>query len=95
MPRILYPSTWYQESRDALDAMFTRARSENLWFFHGGLSGPLWFSPDELQAEQEKGNFVWGADNWRLCSPRERIMQIDDEIKKLEAERIRFAKGIR
>lgn len=38
---------------------------------------------------------MWGADNWRLCSPRERIMQIDDEIKKLEAERIRFVKGIR
>ena len=95
MPRIMYPETWDQAPRDELDAMFVRARAENLWFFHGGLSGPLWFSPDELQTAQEKGNFIWGAVNWRLRSPLERVVQIDEEIQKLQRERDHFVKGVR
>lgn len=95
MPRILYPQSWVKESRDALDAMFTRARAEGLWFFHGGLSGPLWFSPDELQTVQEKGSFIWGPENWRLRSPLERICEIDEKIQELQRERDHFVKGMR
>lgn len=94
MPRITYPSTWEQASRDALDDLFTRARVERLWFFHGGLSGPLWFSPAELQAEQEKGTFVWGAGNWQLRSPLERLAQIDTEVRNLHVERDKLLKRI-
>lgn len=84
--RIAYPDTWSHDARRALDDMFETARREHLWFFHGGLSGPVWLSPDELQAEQEKGSFLWGAPNWTLRHPFDRIHQLVEQRKALDAE---------
>ncbi len=85
---------WSQHDRDALAALFVEAHAKGLWFFHGGLSGPLWFSPNELEKEQAAGRFVWGAVNWRLRNPRERLVQIDDEIESLIREKHKFIERI-
>lgn len=74
--RIRYPDSWTELDRQKLDALFEQARREHLWFFHRGLDGPLWFTPDELQANQEKGSFVWGCPNWQLRPPMELLAQL-------------------
>lgn len=85
-PRINYPESWEQSSRDALDEMFGQATKAGLWFFHGGLSGPLWFSPVELDAQQKKGQFVWGAVNWTLRDPREFLEEARTKVQAALAE---------
>lgn len=85
--RIQYPKQWSQASCEALDELFKRARKEHLWFFLGGLTGPIWFSPDELEAQQKEGKFIWGADNWRLRNPQERVQELTREIEALDRQR--------
>src|SRR5258706_11975730 len=92
MSRIDYPPEWDFSSRNDLDNMFVKAKAKGLWFFHGGLSGPLWFSPAELQAQQEGGKFVWGAVNWGLRKPTEHLDELDADIAKLMQERKNFEK---
>lgn len=87
MARIDYPAIWGQSARDDLDHMFAVARTKRLWFFHGGLSGPLWFSPDELEAEQKGEKFVWGAANWTLRNPLEYLQEADHVVERAKIER--------
>lgn len=91
MPRIIYPASWSQSAREALDELFAKARASDTWFYHSGVSGTFWFSPDELQAEQQSGNFVWGAVNWQLRNPLEGLEAIDRGIENLRQERMKFA----
>lgn len=94
MTRINYPEAWGQSDRDSLDHMFAVARTKQLWFFHGGLSGPLWFSPDELEAEQKNGKFVWGAVNWHLRDPKEYLEQAGVAVDRAKAEQEHIAKRL-
>ena len=87
MPRINYPPNWTQRDRDELDQLFAEARAKGLWFYHGGLSGTCWFTPDELQQAQEGGAFIWGAVNWKLRPPTELLDQYDKHISTLMSER--------
>lgn len=82
--RICYPPNWTQKDRDDLDALFERARKERLMFFIQSMAtGPMWFTPNELQQQQEKGSFIWGAVNWQLCDP--------EKYRKLLLERMASA----
>lgn len=93
MSRIAYPDEWPQSACDELDEMFVRARAEGKWFFHGGMHlGPLWFSPDELQAEQEKGRCIFGPVNWSLRDPLERLISLEDAAKNAQREAKDFLK---
>lgn len=85
--RITYPTGWARDEQDKLDALFARARRENLWFHYSGMAGEMWFSPDELQAEQEKGHFFWSADNWRLRDPSLQLGTLDTKIAAFQQER--------
>jgi hypothetical protein len=74
--RIVYPSIWPPGQQRQLDNLFIEARAKGLWFYHNSISvGPLWFTPDELQAENEKDQFVWAADNWQLRPPLEALSE--------------------
>lgn len=42
---------------------------------YNGLAGEFWFSPDKLDAENRKGCFRWGVDNWQLRDPMERVQK--------------------
>lgn len=84
--RIPYPQEWSQASCDALDAQFEEARKHNLWFYHGGMSGPFWFSPDELETQQRNGKFVWGSGNWKLRPPQEYIDSLKRAVTSAQEE---------
>lgn len=86
MSRINYPEKWAPESRKALDDLFEKARGADLLFYVNNLTGEHWFTPDELQAVQENGGFVWAAGNWHLRSKQERVM--DCNRKVIEARRV-------
>lgn len=61
--------------------MFEQAEREGLWFYSPYQQ--LWFSPRQLRAHHEAGKFRWGAVNWKLRDPRERIADLRDEAAKL------------
>lgn len=68
--------------------LFERARAEGLWFlarYH-----QIWFSPDELAAEQASGKFCWGAANWELRDPSERVLELGQAAKAARDEFDRF-----
>ncbi len=90
MARINYPDNWNPADRDALDALFYRARKDGLWFFHGGMAGPLWFSPDELEEAQKRGGYVWGAPNWTLRDPKDQLKMAGEALKRAQAEHDRI-----
>lgn len=81
------------DDKDAILAglapLFVRARREGLWF-HCAYQD-MWFSPDELAAEQAGGHFLWGAVNWTLRPPQDGLVRLERDIENAVAERDRFA----
>lgn len=67
-----------------LEPMFKEADATGKWF-HCSYQD-LWFSPAELRAHHAKGKFLWGAVNWRLRDPAEKIAYIKKQMVALEAE---------
>lgn len=59
------------EILSGLEPLFAKAKAEGLWF-HCGYQD-LWFSPKRLREQHKRGNFIWGAVNWRLVDPKERL----------------------
>ena len=72
------------EVERSLAPLFEQADREGLWFFHGGLSGPLWFSPAELRQQHEQRRFLWGAENWTLRSPDEYLEEYRRRLQTAE-----------
>lgn len=77
---------------DGLDVMFAEAKRRRLWF-HSAYQD-LWFSPAQLAAEQERGNFRWGAPNWTLRDPREHVTELRANAVALNAEADRIQRMI-
>lgn len=62
--------------------LFAQARAEGKWFW--GRYHDIWFSPDELEAEQRNGKFRWGPVNWELLDPKDYLA---DSKRRLDAAR--------
>lgn len=75
-------------SDETMDDLFARAARERK-FFHCAYQN-LWFSPSQLRAEQAKGYFRWGAQNWTLRDPQEHIDALRKEAGDLMTEARRF-----
>lgn len=71
-----------------LTELIEKARRERKWL-HCTYQD-MWFSPDELQKENEGGNFRWGAQNFELRDPQEHSQQLERRIKEAEEELVRF-----
>lgn len=61
---------------DTLEPLFKEAEQENLWFYSNYQD--MWFSPEELRKQHANGKFVWGATNWTLRSPYEKLEQLEN-----------------
>lgn len=90
-----YSDKWTDADRKALEDLFATARADGKWFYFGGLTGTYWFTPDELEAEQLKGKFLWASPNWQLRSPMERICQLNAEIQRAQDEHDQITRKIR
>lgn len=75
-----------------LAPLFERARVEGLWFWCRYQD--LWFSPDQLAKEHAAGSFLWGAVNWSLRDPQERLKEAIARADQAAAEAQRVARSI-
>jgi hypothetical protein len=56
---------------EQLNKLIAQARVEKKWLWCHYQD--LWFSPDELEAKNKAGQFQWGAVNWELRDPQEKL----------------------
>jgi hypothetical protein len=56
----------------SMKPLFDQARREGKWLYTSYQQ--LWFSPDQLEAEQRAGRFRWGACNWELRDPMDQVV---------------------
>jgi len=78
---------------DGLKPMFKKARKEGLWFSCNYQS--LWFSPNELEKAHKQGRFAWGAVNWELRDPKERLARYDLIIENAKLDKSKFQDRIK
>lgn len=77
---------------EELMPLFIKAENENLWFY--STYQHLWFSPKELRKEIEQGNYMWGAINWTLRSPFEKVKELKEKAERAQQELLAFQKRI-
>ena len=69
-----------------LEPLFERASREGKWFWLRYQD--LWFAPEELRKAHAVGRFIWGAVNWELRDPKERLSEAvkraDDALAELK-----------
>ncbi|QDX94351.1 hypothetical protein EEL30_19930 [Brevibacillus laterosporus] len=58
----------------SLQSLFDQAEKKGLWFYSS--YHDIWLSPSKLRQEQENGKFLWGAVNWQLRDPLERVVEL-------------------
>ncbi|ATF13594.1 hypothetical protein A616_16890 [Brevibacillus brevis X23] len=68
--------------------MFEEAEAKKLWFYCSYQG--LWFSPSELKQAQNEGRFLWGAVNWQLRDPNEKLAEMQLQQQSLSKEIERF-----
>ncbi|ELK41259.1 hypothetical protein D478_14840 [Brevibacillus agri BAB-2500] len=69
---------------EGLKPLFEKAEAEGLFFYNAYRD--LWFSPKALKFEHSSGRFVWGAANWQLRDPKERLQQLYAKRASAEGE---------
>lgn len=62
-----------------LSDLIIEARDKKLWLRCAYQD--LWFSPDELEAANAKGEFRWGAINFELVSPYVKLASLRREVE--------------
>lgn len=65
-----------------LQPLITQARKEGKWLHC--YYQDIWFSPDELEAANQEGRFLWGAVNWTLRDPHEMVQEQAEILKEVE-----------
>lgn len=68
-----------------LSALIDRAEAEGKWLFCSYQQ--LWFSPADLRAQNARGRFCWGAVNWQLRDPQERLAEADRAVEAAQRQR--------
>ena len=75
-------TTQSEAKRMMLRGLIESARSRGMWLWCSYQD--LWFSPDELEAKNSQGKFLWGPINWILRDPRDHIQQLEQKIERAE-----------
>lgn len=66
----------------SLKPLFDRAERYGQWF-HCSYQD-IWLSPKQLRAEQAAGRYVWGAENWALRDPYDRIREAEQVLVRAQ-----------
>lgn len=74
-------------TKEDLLPLIEEARKQGLWL-HYPAYRPIWFSPDELEAENKQGKYLLDPSIWRLRDPSERL----EELFKAQRDAIDAAK---
>ena len=75
-----------------LSPLIERARQQGLWLWCSYQD--LWFSPDELEAENHQGRFRWEDTNWQLRDPQEHITALANRIRVAESSLVDFQRRV-
>lgn len=62
-----------------LNALMDKAEAEGKWLWCNYQD--IWFSPKQLREQNRNGKFRWGAVNWHLRDPQEKIDEADRRAK--------------
>jgi hypothetical protein len=81
-----------QTSLTELEPLFRQAERENLWFWT--VYKDSWFSPADLRSKHKQGAFIWGAINWRLRNPVERLEELREQRVVIDAEIEQFQRRL-
>ncbi len=81
-------------SQDKVDlsSLIGRAHQQGLWLWCSYLD--LWFSPEELEAENRQGRFRWGEINWELRDPQECITTLTKRLTDTENSLTNFRRRV-
>jgi Zn-finger protein len=77
-----------KEICEELGTLIEKAKCENLWFYNSYYN--MWVSPTELAKKNKEGKLIWGANNWILRNPQEKVSELKREIEAIEDELIQF-----
>ena len=77
---------------EPLRPLIAQARAEGKWLRCSYQD--LWFSPDQLEADNRDGRFRWGPQNWTLHDPQELLRRADETVDKAVADRDRIIREI-
>ncbi len=75
-----------------LKELIDQAEREGKWLFCSYQQ--LWFSPSELRAANQEGRFRWGAMNFRLRDPSEKLTQLSNSIRSAQTDRESFIRRL-
>ena len=67
------------EWKAKLTALIDCAEAERKWLFLRYQA--LWVAPDELRVLNAQGRYGWGAENWELRDPQERVDELKFELE--------------
>jgi len=76
------------EAVESLKPLIEKARRAGKWL-HCAYQD-LWFSPEQLEQHNAAGRFRWGAVNWSLRDPQERLKEMQRSIDKTQKAFDRF-----
>lgn len=79
--------------RRELAALIDKAEAERKWLWCHYQD--LWFSPSQLRAANAEGKFVWGAVNFKLRDPEERIEEANRRASLANAEAAKIEREVR
>lgn len=72
------------EILEGLQPLYEKADREGFWFY--SVYQDIWFHPDELREKQSNGQFLWGAVNWQLRQPDDKLLELLQKKKGIERE---------
>ena len=75
-----------------VQSLIDRARLEGKWLYCAYQD--LWFSPDELEKELGEGRFRWGAANFTLLDPMDRVAELKQAVETAKTTRDGFMRRL-
>ena len=79
-------------AQEMLRPLIQEAKDRKMWLHT--YYQDIWFSPDELEAMNKEGRFLWGPVNWELRNPKERVEILKRGIHNAKKELDSFEKRL-